>query len=142
MLNVDCFFSSVKCEGDVDMGFLIDASGSISRKNWVKMKAFVSDTIEEVMKEDSDNRFGAVAYSTNAEVVFDFNQLGAGASAADYAGLVDQAQHSRGLTFIDKALTLGNSKLFSAAGGMRPDVAKVRNTILLEISLYWNPMKA
>jgi hypothetical protein len=115
----------VKCEGAVDMGFLIDSSGSISKSNWVKMKQFVSDTIQEVMKEDSDNRFAAAIYATIAEKVFDFKKLGAGASHSDYESLVNQMRHMKGFTFIDKALDLANRDIFSAAGGMRPNVAKV-----------------
>ena len=34
--------------------------------------------------------------------------------------------HLRGLTFIDKALKLANEEIFSAKGGMRPEVKRVR----------------
>lgn len=109
----------------VDMAFFVDSSGSIHRNNWKKMKDFVSQTIALVMKEHSGNRFALVAYSSGADVVFDFNKLGDGATHSDYDKLVQGMRHQKGLTFIDKSLLLGNSRIFTTAGGMRGNVAKV-----------------
>lgn len=107
------------------MGIFVDSSGSISRKNWDKMKNFVSETIAEVLKESSDNRFATVVYSSDADVVFDFKKLGAGATHADYDKLIQGMKHYKGYTYIDKAILLGNTDVFTSAGGMRADVAKV-----------------
>lgn len=107
------------------MGFLVDSSGSISRNNWDKMKNFVSQTISQVMKDSDGNRFAAVVYSTDADLVFDFKKLGEGATHSDFDSLVQKMKHLRGFTFIDKALKLASEEVFTAGGGMRQDVAKV-----------------
>ena len=93
------------------------------------MKEFVKDTIAEVMNDDSRNRFAAAVYSSDAQLVFNFKRLGDGAILSDYEPLIEGMPYLRGLTFIDKALTLGNSEIFSTAGGMRPQVAKVKYQI-------------
>lgn len=67
-----------------------------------------------------------VEYSTKTSVQLKFDDFsGAQLNAANLKRKVRQIPHSRGYTYIDKALKLANTDVFSAKGGMRPNVTKV-----------------
>lgn len=108
------------------MAFLIDSSGSISRRNWKLMLAFVRDAIDEFDVSSKGSHIASVSYSTRAVVDFRFNTLiGDKLNGAELHKLVDRIRHQRGFTYIDRALKLANKEIFSDKGGMRQAVRKV-----------------
>ena len=101
------------------------------------MKAFVSKTIADVLKENAANRFAAISYSTKAELAFDFNALqGSSATSQEYEKLVEKLPRRRGFTFIDKALLLSNAKVFTKEGGMRAGVSQVLKIDILGLQPF------
>ena len=67
-----------------------------------------------------------LAYSTRAVVEFRFNRLtGSEVTEEGYNGLIDRIRFQRGYTFIDKALLLADSEIFTTAAGMRPELPQV-----------------
>lgn len=68
-----------------------------------------------------------VEYSTNPSVQLKFNDFsGAALNAANLKRKIGEIPHTRGKTYIDKALAMADRDVFSVEGGMRTDVQKVR----------------
>ena len=109
------------------MAFVVDSSGSIGRKNWVRMKQFLSDIVQLFHVGPDGTRVAMVMYSTSAKVVFKFNTLrGSKLTAAEYEKLIMRMNWMRGFTFIDKGIQLANKEVFTTAAGMRgKDIPKV-----------------
>ena len=115
-------FSDNDCATVVDIAFIIDSSGSISRRNWERVKRFVKAATSKLDVSSSGTRVAAIAYSTDPEVVMRFN---------DYQGTdevnrgFDGMRHQRGYTYTDKALELADRDVFQISNGMRFNVPKV-----------------
>ena len=115
-------FSDNDCATVVDIAFIIDSSGSISRRNWERVKRFVKAATSKLDVSSSGARIAAIAYSTDPEVVMRFN---------DYQGTdevnrgFDGMRHQRGYTYTDKALELADRDVFQISNGMRFNVPKV-----------------
>ncbi|XP_022779248.1 matrilin-3-like [Stylophora pistillata] len=114
------------CPKPVDLVLLIDASGSISRRNFVRFKVFLKRLVDEFDISESGTHVALVEYSTEASVQLKFNDYsGAFLNAANVKRRIDKIPHTRGYTYIDKALALANSEVLSTKGGMRQNVSKV-----------------
>ena len=122
-LFVCFFFSDKECRPIVDVGFLIDSSGSIGRRNWARMKRFLKAIVSKLDVSPSYTHISAVAYSNNPVVVYQFNNRQATDSINN---AFDGMRWQRGFTYTDKALLLADSDLYRPSNGMRPNVAKVR----------------
>ena len=105
----------------MDIVFIVDASGSIGRRNWETMKKFLVSITDDFNIGPAGTHVAVVTYSTDAVVEFDFNKLkGADISKDNYQKLITAMKWTRGFTFIDKALMLAAEKIFDAKYGMRP----------------------
>lgn len=110
----------------MDLAFLIDSSGSITRGNWKLLKAFIKDTIDAFDVSPKGTHIASVSYSTRAIVDYRFNTLiGDKLNVPGLHKFVDRIRHQRGFTYIDRALALANKEIFSEKGGMRQEVKKV-----------------
>ena len=107
------------CNTTVDLGFIIDSSGSIARRNYAKIKGFVKYLARSFGISPTGSRAGIVLYSTRASVKAHFGQY---PTTEEFNNLVDGLPHERGLTYIDKALELAASQLFPRA---RKDVPRI-----------------
>ena len=117
------FFSDKECIPIVDVGFVIDSSGSIGRRNWARMKRFLKAIVSKLDVSPSYTHISAVAYSNNPVVVYRFNNRQATDSINN---AFDGMRWQRGFTYTDKALLLADSDLYKPSNGMRPNVAKVK----------------
>lgn len=113
------FAERKSCSAIVDVAFIIDSSGSISRRNYGKIKAFVKGIAGRLGISTNGSRAGIILYSTKASVKAYFNDS---RTIEEFKRKVDELPHERGLTYINKALELASSELFSRA---RKDVPKV-----------------
>ena len=119
-------FVEVACQAIVDLAFIVDSSGSISRRNWALMREFLKEVVDEFDISPSGTHVAAVAYSTNPQVVFKFNTLqGARLNVGEVNKKLDRMPHQRGFTYIDRALRLADEQVFNVKDGMRRDVTKV-----------------
>ena len=110
----------------VDLGFLIDASGSIGPSNFLKILSFVAKIIDAFEIGPDKTHVGVISYSDNATIAFDFNEFkGNELTKKNVIDKVNTITSTEGKTRIDLALKLANSDLFSKKGGMRPDKPKV-----------------
>ena len=67
-----------------------------------------------------------IEYSTEASIQLKFNDFsGAQLNAVNVKRRVQKMPHKRGFTYIDKALTLANTEIFTKEAGMRDDAVKV-----------------
>ena len=103
----------------MDLAFIIDSSGSIARRNYVKIKGFVKYIARSFGISPTGSRAGIVLYSTSASVKAHFGQY---PTIEEFTNLVDSLRHERGLTYIDKALGVAASQLFPRA---RKDVSRI-----------------
>jgi len=109
-------------EVPLDLGFLIDASGSLYNDNYNREKEFVNQMIDKQMIGGEKTRISVMSYSKSATVhikftdFFDKSQLKAAVKNIPYESLN---------TRIDKALALAKSEMFTEANGARPYARRV-----------------
>jgi len=115
----------------VDLAFIIDSSGSIRRRDYIKLKTFMKDVAESFGISPSGSHAGIVLYSTSASVKAHFGQY---PTTEEFVKAVDRLPHERGLTYINLALRLAASELFARA---RKNVPKV--AMLLTDGMQTNP---
>lgn len=109
----------------MDIAFIIDSSGSVGRRNWVRVKRFVKALVSKLYVSNVAARVAAIAYSTDPEVVMRFNEnQGTDEVNREFDGM----RHQRGYTYTDKALELADRELFQVSNGMRLRVPKVRSS--------------
>ena len=117
-------FTDKECKAVVDIAFIIDSSGSISPRNWERVKRFVKATTSKLDVSTSGARIAAIAYSTNPKVVMRFNDY---RDTDEVNRGFDRMRHQRGFTYTDKALQLAERDVFQTSNGMRINVPKVSN---------------
>ncbi|KAJ7381074.1 structural constituent of cuticle [Desmophyllum pertusum] len=52
------------CKAVADVAFIVDSSGSIGRRNWVKMLQFLKDMVKAFNVGPDKTHIAVVAYST------------------------------------------------------------------------------
>ena len=92
------------------------------------MKRFLKALVSKLDVSPSATHISAVAYSNNPEVVLRFRNR---QSTDEVNSAFDGMRWQRGFTYTDKALLLADGDLFQSANGMRPNVAKVKETFLI-----------
>lgn len=102
-------------------------TGSISRRNFQNLKNVLRKAIDQFDISETGTHVALIEYSTDATVQLKFNDLsGALMNAPNVKRKIQAIPHSRGFTYINKALNLADKELFTEANGMRKDVFKVR----------------
>ena len=110
----------------VDVGFIIDSSGSISSSNWNRLKRFLMSLTSKLNVSNSQTHVGAVTFATSTNIEFDFRLFG---DTDVVNGRLTRMPHHRGYTYTDLAIKLASEKLFSYSHGMRVHAAKVRSFV-------------
>ena len=119
----------------MDFGFILDGSGSISRRNWQRIKEFVKEIVDSFDVSAEGTHFSLLEYSNEPTVYLKFNDFAdAQLNAVNIKRRIDEVSPSGEETYIDKALTLASEEIFTEEGGMRPNVKKV---CLHPYQLHW-----
>lgn len=93
------------------------------------MKQFLKAIVNEFEVGPNATHIAVIAYSSTPKVIFGFKGLsGNQLNATAVKMKLDDIPHSRGLTFIDKALKLAYTQVFNEQKGMRKDVPKVKRS--------------
>ncbi|XP_067043371.1 uncharacterized protein [Acropora muricata] len=114
----------IPCTKALDIGIILDGSGSVGSSNFRKAKAFVEELIEHFAVSPQATHFGAITYSTYSKLEFDF-------ADARYHKIVElkrrvmAIRYPGGWTRTDRALEMAAQKLFTVAGGDRKDKRNV-----------------
>ena len=109
------------CSANMDIAFLIDASGSVGDANFNKEKQFVEIILRKLNMKHLWTRAAVIVYGDLAHVAMKFGQC---LTSKDFNEVLDRIHYVGRTTRIDKALCVANTELFSRKGGMRPYVAK------------------
>ena len=125
-----CLISQTEgCPIPLDFAMIVDGSGSISRRNFIKLKDFMQDLLDGFDISEEGTHIAVIEYSTQASLKIKFNDFsGARLNAANIKRKILGIKREKGYTYIDKALRLANNDVFSEKSGMRPNVTKVSST--------------
>ena len=115
------------CNVPLDFAILVDTSGSISRRDFKLLLRFIRSLVNGFQVSEDHTHIAIIEYSTRASVQLRFNDLpGSKLTKNNVFNIVKKLPHTRGYTFIDRALRLANDDVFTLKDGMRADVRKVR----------------
>lgn len=106
----------------VDVGILMDESGSVHNKEFEKEKNFVKALAGHFQFGPSAAQFGVVTYSTGSQLDIALNRY---RDLASFQRGVSAIRYHGGWTHTGTALKLAYSQLFSSGKGARANVAKV-----------------
>ena len=110
-------------------------SGSIGRGQFMQFKTFLERLVDEFDISETGTHVALVEYSTKASVQLKFNTFSkATLNAVNVKRKIQALPHTRGFTYIDKALALANAEIFSEKNGMRKDVFKVKRVTFVHIN--------
>ena len=128
--HVCCPSSETVCKEAVDLGFILDESGSIVDKNWEIMKQFTQKLVSSFDVSDNGTHVGALMFSNSPEMLINFDDFtGPNNNARAVNNRIAGWGRSNvgGQTFINKALDLANNDLYTKENGMRgPKYQKVQ----------------
>lgn len=108
----------------MDVGIIMDRSGSVGSKNFDKSKKFVRTLVHRFQISSQGTRVGIIAYQSNSYLAVKFGDLQSQNPSAMNA-VIDKIGYTGGGTRTDIALEMANSRLFSPVGGDRSDKANV-----------------
>ena len=110
------------CEVPVDVGFIVDSSGSISLTGYGNIKNFIKGISVFMGFKPDQTHVGVVLYSKIAEVALKF---GKHPHLRKLFRSIHNLPHRKDRTRIDLGLQTANTSLFSREGGMRENVTKI-----------------
>ena len=101
---------------------MLDSSGSIGRRNFLKQNTFVKEIMYKLGNKCTQLNAAVVLYDHVAYLELTFSKK----FNLDYFNsVIDNLPLKRGFTGIDKALLLTASSVFTALAGSRPRVPKI-----------------
>lgn len=112
------------CRRPMDIGVIMDRSGSVGGNNFEKAKQFVISLVHKLQISSHGTRIGIIPYHSNAEVAVKFADVAYQTPDA-MTRLIKGIPYTHGLTRTDIAIELANSQLFSNSGGRRIDKPNV-----------------
>lgn len=115
-------FFVLACKTQVDLGFLIDGSGSVEmygKGNFQKCKEFVKSLARAFVISPTDTRVGVILFSSRSELQFDFTQYKTEQEIEEAIGNIKYPGYT---TKTGAGLTMAADKLFN---NVRPGVPRV-----------------
>uniref|UniRef100_A0A8C0L9E3 Integrin subunit alpha X n=1 Tax=Canis lupus dingo TaxID=286419 RepID=A0A8C0L9E3_CANLU len=103
-----------------DIVFLIDGSGSISPRDFIKMLNFVKAVMSQFQRPST--QFSLMQFSNNFRVHFTFEVF---TYSSNPLALLDSVSQLGGLTHTATAIRIVTNELFSASKGARKDASKI-----------------
>ncbi|KAI0210897.1 Collagen alpha-5(VI) chain [Lamellibrachia satsuma] len=98
-----------------DVVFVMDASGSIEEKNFLKMKEFVASIIEDLDLDNDKSRVGVLTFATNADLK----------SSDDAVSAVETLRYSTGTTNTAAALSYVRNSMLKPDKGDRANAPNI-----------------
>ena len=108
----------------MDVGIIMDRSGSVGYADFRKSKNFVRILVHRFQISSHGTRVGIIAYQSSSHLAVKFSDVHAQSPSA-MSAIIDKISYTGGGTRTDVALGMANSKLFSPAGGDRGDKPNV-----------------
>lgn len=117
------FFSlSLDCTKEIDVVFAIDASGSISREDFLRIINFVRDLVSRLGVESGAARVGVMSFSGTPELQFHLNSFN---KVSDMTRNISGIKYIQGSTMTADALYFVQNTMFTEENGDRPGVDNV-----------------
>lgn len=127
----------VKCNQTLDVGIVMDSSGSLGPEHYSKERDFIKSIIRELVIASPSSRIGIVPFSDYAEVAIDFNNFQT-MSSSELDASIDGLPYEQGRTRIDRALDVANRGLFI---NKRVGVPQVSLQYIATLSRCYNIVK-
>lgn len=112
------------CNKELEIGVIMDASSSVTKANYEKMKDFFAQLTNEFIVSEGRVHFGGIHYSGQAALDFRISDKNYWSSAALMAK-IHNIPYPQGGTRTDRALALAENEFFCAKCGIRSAVPKV-----------------
>ncbi|CAD5113974.1 DgyrCDS3137 [Dimorphilus gyrociliatus] len=122
-----------ECSESVDVAFVIDSSGSVSRGNFNKLLIFVEYMIRSMGIRYGNNRFALVTFSNNAKLVFNLERH---STISSLSKAVMSAKYTPGRTNIASAFRILRESVFLSKSGDRPGIPNIVVLIIEGLSNY------
>lgn len=106
-----------KCQNKLDLGFILDASGSVGYDNFQRMKLFVKDLTDFYKLEQDATRVSVMSFSSSAYIHIRFSGYFSDKKSFDSA--VDRIGYSSGWTATAVALNMAYNDMFTSRYGAR-----------------------
>lgn len=90
-----------ECSGEIDLIFVLDASGSVRSTRFRKVIDFAIAIVQELEISQTKTQVGAIKFSNNAEIQFNLNQYSA---RQDIIGALRRVTYMRQRTHTAEAL--------------------------------------
>ena len=111
-----------RCTKQLDIAILIESSGSIGEKNYIKQKTFVKNFAGAFRISEQWTRVGIIVYSDRAFVAKRFNEN----FEHEYlSGIINDLPFRKGTGNINNALRLAADNLLTTKTGMREGVPRI-----------------
>lgn len=115
-------FSQPECSEIADIAFLVDASESMTKQDFQKEKEVIKKIAATFDVGQTKSHLGLISFSTDAHIRVKF---GDHLDLRSFQDAVDKIPFAAGGTRFDKAFGVAANGLFSANGGVRPNLPKV-----------------
>ena len=102
-------FFYIVCSAKLDIGFVVDGSGSIEGKNFQRMLDFLKNLVSNFNISPQRTRAGLVLYSRNAALKFNFDDY---SDVGSLQKAIGEIKYPHGRTYTGKALRLTKQLLF------------------------------
>ena len=119
------FHTEQTCETGLDIGIVLDKSLSLGNKNLRRVLAFLQDLIKKFNPAPEADHFGFITFHSQANMVFTFANKKYHDKGALLKKIASEPIKLQRWTRTDLALAMARDKLFTTAGGDRPDKANV-----------------
>ena len=105
------------CQKKLDLGFILDNSGSVGRSNFERIKQFVKDLTDFYKIGREETRVSVMSYASSANIHISFSGYFSDKSQFDNA--VDRIQYTGGGTATSTALNMAYNYMFTSRYGAR-----------------------
>lgn len=106
----------------IDLVFVLDASTSVTEPNYLLMKDFVKDFLDDADIDSGNVRVGVVIYSTADYIQFHLNEY---KTKADIYHAIDAIPYRHGSTNTADAIRTMRTQMFTQVNGDRPNVDNI-----------------
>ena len=107
----------IKCQNKLDLGFVLDGSGSVGYTNFQRMKLFVKDLTDFYMLGSDKTRVSVMSFSNSAYIHIWFSSYFADKNGFD--STVDRIGYNSGGTATAEALIRAYNDMFTSRYGAR-----------------------
>lgn len=126
------------CREKLDLGFILDRSGSIGSANFEKIKSFVKDLTGHFEVSQEYTRVSVMSYASSSTIHFPFSQQFP--TKQDLHSAIDSISYNGGSTYTGQALTKAYTTMFNANNGARlSGICSIFFHVFDFVSLHYSP---